>query len=67
MDAITFIDRFMAIPIAKEPFLLVSGPTRALYEIFPRDAKSTKGELKKHLWERANQQDANEENSNKIL
>ena len=54
MDAITFIDCFMAIPIAKRAFLLVSGPKRALYELFSRGAKGTKGELKKHLWERAN-------------
>ena len=39
--------------LRKEPFLLVSGPKRALYEHFWRDAKGTKGELKKHLWERA--------------
>ena len=54
MDAITFIDYFMAIPIGIRAFLLVSGPKRALYEIFSRDANGTKGELKKHLWERAN-------------
>ena len=53
MDAITFIDCSMAIPIAKRALLLVSGPKRALYELFSRDAKGTKGELKKHLWERA--------------
>ena len=42
MDAVTFIDCFMAIPIA-------------LYEPFSRGAKGTKGELKKHLWKRANE------------
>ena len=34
MDAITFIDCSMAIPIAKRALLLVSGPKRALYELF---------------------------------
>ena len=46
MDAITFIDCFMANPIAKRAFLLVSGPKRALYELFSRGVKGTKGEFK---------------------
>ena len=39
--------------LRKEPFCVVLGPKRALYDLFLRDAKGTKGELKKHLWERA--------------
>ena len=46
-------EHFLPVSLKKEHFLPVFTEKRALFEHILRDAKSTKCELKEHLWERA--------------